>query len=239
MTSWKKINLPLGQFVPPADFQNLDPNLQNYIQQIAYSQYLQHQQQQQQQQSDNSYAQIVSNVNKEAHNPYAANVPQLPQNVPQKEEPELPRNSPSIENVVKEITPKTEVIIKKPLLSLAAYGSGSDSESENSTEEEEEGETEKKEVYKVPSGDTQVIIDKMALYVSKNGDQFETLVKARGDLRFHFLNEEHEYNKYYKEKIRELKGGPKNEDVVEKREVKEVKPSKKEKKVIGACFVYL
>ncbi|XP_018577748.1 splicing factor, suppressor of white-apricot homolog [Anoplophora glabripennis] len=226
-----------GQFVPPADFQNLDPNLQNYIQQIAYSQYLHHQQQQQ---SENSYAQIVSNVNKEAHNPYAANVPQLPQNIPQKEEVELPKNSPNVvakdENVTKEVTPKAEVVIKKPLLSLAAYGSGTDSESEDSTEEEEE-QKEKKEVYKVPAGDIQVIIDKMALYVSKNGEQFETLVKARGDPRFHFLNDGHEYHKYYKEKIRELRGTTEKEDVAEKKEIKEVKPPKKEKKVIApVCF---
>lgn len=174
-------------------------------------------------------------MNKETHNPYAANVPQLPQNIPQKEEMELPKNSPSVENV-KEEAPKAEVIIKKPLLSLAAYGSGSDCETEDSTEEEEE---EKKEVYKVPSGDTQVIIDKMAMYVSKNGEQFETLVKARGDPRFHFLNDDHEFNKYYKERIRELKGSVKTEEIPEKREVREVKPPKKEKKVIGACFVYL
>lgn len=98
----------------------------------------------------------------------------------------------------------------------------------------------------------------MADYVSKNGDQFEDIIRAKKDPRFVFLEEGDEFNKYYKEKLRELKGEPKQlekdkkkdmekekqiEDKKDKREVKEVKEKevrevkvvKKEKKVIGEC----
>lgn len=124
-----------GQTAPPTDFRSLDPNIQTYIQQLAYAQYVQqhhqHQQQQLQQVDNNSYAQIVSNVNKDG-NPYSANLPQLPANLPQ-QQPEnnvSRQNSPtSIKNeVVEKVENGTEstgkaVVMNKPLLSLAtAYG---------------------------------------------------------------------------------------------------------------------
>lgn len=115
-----------GQFTPPSDFRNLDPSIQAYIQQLAYSQYMQHIQQQQQQADSNSYAQIVSNVNRDG-NTFAVNLPQLPANLP--ENNITKQNSPSLVNM--EPTDKKENgtdtvdkgIAQKPLLSLAtAYG---------------------------------------------------------------------------------------------------------------------
>ncbi|CAH0549074.1 unnamed protein product [Brassicogethes aeneus] len=224
-----------GQTVSPPDFQ-LDPSMQSYFQQLAYTQYMQHHQQQQQQQqnSNNSYAQIVSNVNKD--NPYSASVPTLPPNVVKSSEP--------IEVKVEPAT--AEVVLKKPLLSLAAYGSDS--------EEDDEAEVKEKETFTIPGGETQIVIDKMAAYVSKNGEQFEDIVKAKGDPRFEFLNDSHEHNKYYRSKIRELKGETvvkevkvekvteedKNEDKEKEKPVvvKEEKEKEKEKKKVIApvCF---
>lgn len=131
-------------------------------------------------------------------------------------------------------------------------GSESESESEECTESDNSKEEntkqspeETKEVYKIPSGEPQLVIDKMADYVSKNGDQFEDIIKAKKDTRFEFLEDTHEFNKYYREKLRELKGqnkevkkGKKKEeekrDVKHKnKEIREVKIVKKEKKVIG------
>ncbi|GBM67777.1 Splicing factor, suppressor of white-apricot [Araneus ventricosus] len=48
-----------------------------------------------------------------------------------------------------------------------------------------------------PPPDTQPIIDKMAEYVAKNGEDFETIVKSKKDKRFDFLHPWHEYHNYY------------------------------------------
>lgn len=103
--------------------------MQAYIQQMAYAQYVQHFQQQS---SNNSYAQIVSNVNKEG-NSYTAQVPQLPQNL-------LPQTDTKEEQKPKVVGDNCEVVVKKPILSLAAYGSGSDTQSDSDNENEEKEE---------------------------------------------------------------------------------------------------
>ncbi|CAL1279987.1 unnamed protein product [Larinioides sclopetarius] len=48
-----------------------------------------------------------------------------------------------------------------------------------------------------PPPDIQPIIDKMAEYVAKNGEDFETIVKSKKDKRFDFLHPWHEYHNYY------------------------------------------
>lgn len=121
----------IGQLTPPSDFRNLDPSIQSYIQQLAYSQYIQQVQQQQQQQQaadNNSYAQIVSNVNKDG-NTYSANLPEIPTNIPQSENNLSGQNSPSlvknepIEKKENDAESANKAIVQKPLLSLAtAYG---------------------------------------------------------------------------------------------------------------------
>nr|CAI5834808.1 unnamed protein product [Callosobruchus analis] len=184
-------------------------------------------QQFQQQTSNNSYAQIVSNVNSK-DNPYTANMPQIPQSVHQQQV--------AAEQDVALEGPKRTV--KKSLHSLAAaYGSGSESENEDDEEDEEV-----EAAYKKPTGELQVIIDKMASYVSKNGEQFEEIVKAKADPRFDFLHDNNEFNRYYREKIKEIKGekteeiGEKNDsdgDEKNKKEECEAKVAKKEKKVIA------
>lgn len=49
----------------------------------------------------------------------------------------------------------------------------------------------------LPSTQDQLIIEKMASYVIKNGANFEELAKRKGDTRFGFLNPSHEYHWYY------------------------------------------
>ncbi|XP_074026879.1 suppressor of white-apricot isoform X2 [Leptinotarsa decemlineata] len=228
-----------GQFIPPQDFQNLDANIQTYIQQIAYNQYLQ-QMQQQSQSNTNSYAQIVTNVNKD-NNPYAMNVPQLVQTLPLQEDiSKSPVAYGPISKPEKDFQKDTErldrstdeavLLLKKPILSLAAYGSSSESDDEETSEEEQKEQFKEKEIYKIPNGDIQIVIDKMAVYVSKNGEQFEEIVKAKADHRFDFLNETHEFYEYYQLKIRELKGEIPYDEKKAKNEIHKVK---KEKKVIA------
>ncbi|KAK5638225.1 hypothetical protein RI129_012520 [Pyrocoelia pectoralis] len=98
-----------------------------------------------------------------------------------KPEPEPPTSAPVPE------------VIDKPLLSLAQYGS--DSETENAVEDETN--------VKIPPTEMEQIINKMASYVTKNGKDFESIVKSKGDPRFEFLNETHEYHSYYRLKMKE------------------------------------
>ncbi|XP_067015704.1 splicing factor, suppressor of white-apricot homolog [Anabrus simplex] len=53
----------------------------------------------------------------------------------------------------------------------------------------------------VPPSDMQIIIDKMASYVAKNGQDFEAIVKSKGDARFAFLDDGHPFQPYYRHKI--------------------------------------
>ncbi|XP_065663694.1 uncharacterized protein LOC100210071 isoform X2 [Hydra vulgaris] len=49
----------------------------------------------------------------------------------------------------------------------------------------------------IPPPDLQPVIDRLALYVVKNGDEFEEGIKLKEDPRFDFLNSWNMYNKYY------------------------------------------
>ncbi|CAG2059523.1 unnamed protein product [Timema podura] len=57
----------------------------------------------------------------------------------------------------------------------------------------------------IPPSDLQLIIDKMASYVSKNGRDFETIVKSKGDSRFLFLEPNNPHHSYYQMKVAEYK----------------------------------
>ncbi|ESO91786.1 hypothetical protein LOTGIDRAFT_233356 [Lottia gigantea] len=48
-----------------------------------------------------------------------------------------------------------------------------------------------------PPPDIQPIIDRMAMYVAKNGSEFEMVVQSKNDVRFQFLNDWHVHYKYY------------------------------------------
>lgn len=237
-------------------------NMQNIIQsQAAYMQYLQ------QQSIANPYAQIVSNLshNKELSPTYSNFVPTDPnqtmiqnsditkapilygqneqhmniQNIPSQNfnvQPELANQTPPLQNVnvqdnIKDKERSTESnqssAKKPPLLSIAQYGS--DTENENSSEDE---------AVKIPPGEMRQIIDKMASYVLKNGKDFENIVKSKGDPRFEFLNENHEYHPYYMLKIKESTEKLSNNNKAEEdKEVKDLYNGNagklKEKKIIS------
>ncbi|XP_034237779.1 splicing factor, suppressor of white-apricot homolog isoform X2 [Thrips palmi] len=57
-----------------------------------------------------------------------------------------------------------------------------------------------------PPSEIQVIIDKMASYVIKNGRDFESVVRNKGDERFAFLDPGHQYHRYYDHKVRVYQG---------------------------------
>ncbi|KAK0167449.1 hypothetical protein PV327_004846 [Microctonus hyperodae] len=85
----------------------------------------------------------------------------------------------------------------------------------------------------VPPADVQIIIDKMASYVAKNGRDFEAIVKAKGDPRFNFLELSHQYHGYYAHKLTLHEGAvnPKvltEEELLQKQEPQEEKLKKLE-----------
>lgn len=48
-----------------------------------------------------------------------------------------------------------------------------------------------------PPPDIQPVIDRMAMYVAKNGIEFEIVVKSKNDKRFQFLYSDHVHFQYY------------------------------------------
>lgn len=85
----------------------------------------------------------------------------------------------------------------------------------------------------VPPADVQIIIDKMASYVAKNGRDFEAIVKNKGDPRFNFLELSHQYHGYYAHKLTIYEGAvnPKvltEEELLQKQEPQEEKQKKLE-----------
>ncbi|KAJ8673598.1 hypothetical protein QAD02_004860 [Eretmocerus hayati] len=85
----------------------------------------------------------------------------------------------------------------------------------------------------VPPADVQIIIDKMASYVAKNGKDFEAIVKNKGDPRFNFLELSHQYHGYYAHKLTVYEGAvdPKvltEEELLQKQEIHEEKQKKLE-----------
>ncbi|KDR07998.1 hypothetical protein L798_02448, partial [Zootermopsis nevadensis] len=57
------------------------------------------------------------------------------------------------------------------------------------------------EMFTLPPSDMQLIIDKMASYVAKNGRDFEAIVRSKGDSRFSFLDVNHPFFLYYQHKV--------------------------------------
>ncbi|XP_076282766.1 suppressor of white-apricot isoform X2 [Lasioglossum baleicum] len=85
----------------------------------------------------------------------------------------------------------------------------------------------------VPPADVQIVIDKMASYVAKNGRDFEAIVKNKGDPRFNFLELSHQYHGYYAHKLTIYEGAinPKvltEEELLQKQEPLEEKQKKLE-----------
>lgn len=95
----------------------------------------------------------------------------------------------------------TEIAKKSSgLLGLMHYSSGSDSE--------EEEKVENVIIYSglIPPGELQLVIDKTAMYVAKNGIEFEETLRKKRDERFQFLDTTNEFHQYYVFKVNESRG---------------------------------
>ncbi|CRL03856.1 CLUMA_CG016986, isoform A [Clunio marinus] len=118
-------------------------------------------------------------------------------------------------------TTHNEVLKKSSgLLGLVHYSSDSESEDENVM------------TYSglIPPSDLQLVIDKTAIYVGKNGVEFEETLRKKQDVRFQFLDVTNEFHQYYVFKVNESRGLPQpiatTSSVVVKKSDEEIKQSK-------------
>lgn len=91
-------------------------------------------------------------------------------------------------------------IVKKSsgLMGLVHYSSDSESEEDEPNVVTYTG--------LIPPSELQVVIDKTATYVAKNGVEFEQTLRKKNDVRFQFLDKSNEFNQYYMFKVNEIRG---------------------------------
>lgn len=82
----------------------------------------------------------------------------------------------------------------------------------------------------MPPADVQIIIDKMASYVAKNGRDFEAIVKAKGDPRFNFLELSHQYHGYYAHKLTVYEGATSQKVLTEEQLLRKQEPQEEKRK---------
>ncbi|XP_052739280.1 protein suppressor of white apricot isoform X2 [Bicyclus anynana] len=63
-----------------------------------------------------------------------------------------------------------------------------------------------KPIILTPPDDVKTVIDKMAAYVARNGDEFEEIVRSKCDPRFTFLEPDNLYHPFYKRLMQEKRG---------------------------------
>ncbi|XP_063368734.1 protein suppressor of white apricot [Cydia amplana] len=82
-----------------------------------------------------------------------------------------------------------------------------DSDSDASDYDSSSSDSKDKPLIITPPEDVQVVIDKMAAYVARNGDEFAEIVRAKNDPRFTFLEPDHIYHPYYMRLMQQKRGG--------------------------------
>ncbi|XP_063606656.1 protein suppressor of white apricot-like [Penaeus indicus] len=106
-------------------------------------------------------------------------------------------------------SPKITSLVDYPSFNQTAEHNSDDDDNDSEMDENERclskemdcGDTEYSSI-KWPPPEVQMVIDKMASYIIKNGADFEAMVRSRDDPRFDFMKKDHEYYPYYRCKIR-------------------------------------
>jgi Surp module len=132
--------------------------------------------------ADCTYTQLISKITK-------APIAEIEKQKRQENETEKAKNGGGV------------IEVKKPLFGLVHYSSDSESE------EEEEQKTLITYTGIIPPSELQLVIDKTAIYVAKNGIDFEETLRKKNDMRFQFLDFGNEFHEYYAFKVTE-NGGP-------------------------------
>lgn len=85
-----------------------------------------------------------------------------------------------------------------------------DSDSDVSDFDDNSSTDSKEPAIATPPEDVQIVIDKMASYVARNGDEFADIVRAKNDPRFTFLEPDNIYHAFYKKLMQHKRGGDVN-----------------------------
>lgn len=105
---------------------------------------------------------------------------------------------------------KPQPSLKSTGLSLMKnYNSDSDSDVSDFDDSSSTDSKDKSSII-TPPEDVQIVIDKMASYVARNGDEFADIVRAKNDPRFTFLDPGNVYHAYYKRLMQQKRGGDVN-----------------------------
>ncbi|CAH0713538.1 unnamed protein product, partial [Brenthis ino] len=85
------------------------------------------------------------------------------------------------------------------------YNTDSDSD-DSDFDDSSSSDSKDKPIIITPPEDIKIVIDKMAAYVARNGDEFEEIVRAKNDPRFTFLEPNNLYHTFYKKLMQEKRG---------------------------------
>ncbi|XP_026475012.1 splicing factor, suppressor of white-apricot homolog [Ctenocephalides felis] len=119
-----------------------------------------------------------------------SNPPMPPDNPPENTE------KAAVPSVAEPVVENEPVKAPKPKLQIGALAHYYNTDSDNS-----DSEIEVENLVPIPPDAEKLIIVKMAIYVAKNGKEFEEIVKAKKDPRFNFLTPTHQYHTFYKTKL--------------------------------------
>ncbi|CAB3245950.1 unnamed protein product [Arctia plantaginis] len=132
--------------------------------------------------------------------------PAVTQNYMQQYATYYPQNLAQEQEQQKQLTPGP---LKSTGLSLMKHYN-TDSDSDSSDFDDSSSTDSKEPAIATPPDDVQIVIDKMASYVARNGDEFVNIVRAKNDPRFTFLDPDNVYHAYYKKLMLQKRGGETN-----------------------------
>lgn len=92
--------------------------------------------------------------------------------------------------------------VSSGLLGLSNYDSDSDSEDNDDDKDDNYTNGCVKYEGEIPPSEIQIVIDKTAVYVAKNGTDFEQKLVCKQDPRFEFLQKDNKFHLYYKMKVK-------------------------------------
>ncbi|VVC97798.1 unnamed protein product [Leptidea sinapis] len=142
------------------------------------------------------YNQTEQAVNMMEYNQYAAYYKQyMSQTTEQAQQVVEPSNKP----------PSMAPSKSTGLSLMKNYNTDSDSDLSDFDDTSSE-ENKRKPVITIPPDDVKLVIDKMAAYVARNGDEFADIVRAKNDPRFTFLDPGNVYHPFYKKLMQEKRG---------------------------------
>ncbi|XP_053617611.1 protein suppressor of white apricot isoform X2 [Plodia interpunctella] len=128
---------------------------------------------------------------------------EAPPPAPQRAEQHAAHYAQILEREHKPPPPPAQPTLSTGLSLMRNYNTDSETDDSDS---DDTSSTDSKDQMVTPPADVQVVIEKMAAYVARNGDEFAEIVRAKNDPRFTFLEPENAYHAYYKKLMQEKRG---------------------------------